>query len=63
MWKNLIQLGRLRNLDEELDELMIQRCAFREAFSLLVLVSKGINYSFNFSYNPSDLRRLVHSAV
>jgi hypothetical protein len=59
----MIQLGRLKNLDEELDELMIQKCAFREAFSLLVLVSKGINYSFNFSYNPTDLIRLIHSAV
>lgn len=42
---------------------MNQKCAFREAFSLLVLVSKGINYSFRFSYDEQDLQRLIHSAV
>ena len=26
-------------------------------------VSKGINYSFNFSYTPAALKRLIHSAV
>jgi hypothetical protein len=30
---------------------------------LIVLVSKGINYSFRFSYTAEDLRRVVHSAV
>jgi hypothetical protein len=29
---------------------MIQKSAYREALSLLVLVARGINYSFRFSY-------------
>lgn len=49
-WKEALQLGRLKTLSEYIDELMIQRSAFREALSLLVLVSRGINYSFRFSY-------------
>lgn len=42
---------------------MVQQSAYREAFSLLVLVSKGMNYSFRFSYAAEDLKRLIYSAI
>lgn len=62
-WGGQLQIGRLKTLEDYVDELMIQKSAFREALSLLVLVSRGINYSFRFSYEVEDLKKIIYSAV
>lgn len=45
-----LQIATLKTLQEYIDELMLQQGHFREAFTLLMLVHKGVNYSFKFSY-------------
>jgi hypothetical protein len=42
---------------------MIQKSAYREALSLLVLVARGINYSFRFSYEVEDLKKIIYAAI
>lgn len=62
-WGGVLQEGRLRGLEEELEELLVGRSAYREAFALLVLVARGMNYSYRFSYTPEDLRRAIYGAL
>jgi hypothetical protein len=62
-WGGQLQLGKLKTLEDYVDELIIQKSAYREALSLLVLVSRGINYSFRFSYEEEDLKKIIYAAV
>lgn len=58
-----MQIGHLKSLSAYIDELMVQRNAYREALSLLVLVGRGINYSFRFTYEVEDLKKVIYGAV
>ena len=58
-----ISLVSHRPLQSQIDELILNKCAYREAFSLLVLVAKGNNYSYNFSYKKNDLSKMVAAGV
>lgn len=62
-WGGQLQLGKLKTLGDYIDELMIQKSAYREALSILVLVSRGMNYSFRFSYEVEDLKKILYGAV
>ena len=58
-----MRIARLATLQEHLDDLMIQKGHYREAFTLLILVYKGVNFSFRFSYTSHDLNNSIFSAV
>ena len=58
-----LKIAQLRSLHSYLDELMIQKGLFREAFILLILIYKGVNYSFQFSYLMDDLCLRIYAAI
>ena len=52
-----------RNLEAEVKELIVNKIVYREAFSLLALVAKNVNYCFKFTYRKKELGEIVEWAV
>ena len=61
--EDVLRVARLKTLQEHLDELMISQGHYREAFTLIILVFKGVNFSFKFSFSCHDLKNCIFSAV
>jgi hypothetical protein len=59
----VVKCATLRTLPSYMHELMIQNADFYAAFILLILVYKGVNFSFFFSYMMHDLVNCIYLAI
>lgn len=60
---NKVSIIQLNHLRQYVEKTLLEASDHRLVFNLLLLIAKQLNFSFDFTYNESDLSNLIFRAV